>query len=499
MGQLLLDVPGSYQPPEEFAATAYVCGLEGVPWEGRVTVEGRRITIDRDVNESGRASILWRLPELGLRTLHTCSLRMGTRPYNLPLELARGSCSRVRAQADSWQRAGLRLSLESEQQIAAGTDRFIEATLAQADADRAADLAGEALVVLESAADALVEAFTSQALSYRRQNEGMIGTLCGAVLGAGGPPTGSAATAYLSAFNAASVRLSWRDVETDAGELRFDDFDAVIRWCEQNGLRICCGPLFDFQNNLLPHWLYLIEDDFNAFVSAVSTFVQRAVERYRGRVHLWHCAASLNTPGPIPLTDEQVMRLAVATIQAVRRSDPRAPVLISVDQPWGEGLARNARGISPLHFADALIRAELGLAGVGLELRLGYQPAGTLPRSLLDVSMQIDRWGMLGLPLLVKVAQPLDATAGKRDELSLSGMRPLDGWQPAAAEGAPPSADTSRLIRLLLAKQPVHGIFWEGWDERLPHLLPAASLIDSDGRPGPLLQEFTQLKTRFLG
>ncbi len=103
-----------------------------------------------------------------------------------------------------------------------------------------------------------------------------------------------------------------------------------------------------------------MEDDFEAFLEAVTQFAERTVTKFRGSVHLWNCAAGLNTPGPLEIDDEKAMRLAVGILQAVRRTDPNTPAIITFDQPFGEYLAKHGEGISPLHFADALVRSGLG-------------------------------------------------------------------------------------------------------------------------------------------
>ena len=80
--------------------------------------------------------------------------------------------------------------------------------------------------------------------------------------------------------------------------------------------------------------------------------------------------------------------------------------MISFDQPWAEYLAKEDFDLSPLHFADALVRADLGVAGVAMEMNLGYWPGGTQPRDLLAISRHLDRWSLLGIPLLAYLTLP---------------------------------------------------------------------------------------------
>ena len=67
-------------------------------------------------------------------------------------------------------------------------------------------------------------------------------------------------------------------------------------------------------------------------------------------------------------------------VQVVRKIDPRTPIVVSFDQPWGEYLVDQEHELAPLHYADALVRADLGISGFGLEMNAGYWPRGTAHR-----------------------------------------------------------------------------------------------------------------------
>jgi hypothetical protein len=494
MGQLRFDVPAELRGELRQWETAYVSGLDGLPWEGRVAWQGDLLTVSRSVTESGKLSITWPVPERGSWALATCALREQALPYHLPLELARGGCYRAREQAAAWQRAGLRMSEGLDTELEVATGAFLDAALARgARAANTTELSQTAIAMIETATDRLMDSYTEQALQFRRQQESPLGTLLGAVLPTAG--AGALAEAYRAACNTAVVPIGWTQVETDAGRYAFEALDEQISWAAGCGLRICAGPLLEFDAKRLPHWLYLLEDNFTSLLQAVEQFIERAVDRYRGRVHLWQAAAGLNTDGPLQLNDEQVMQLAVVAIQTIRRLDPKTPVLISVDQPWGEYLSRPSNGLSPLHFADALVRSNLGLAGLGLDLHFGYAPNGTMPRNLLDISQQIDRWSLLGLPLLVRVAVPGGSGPDERAE----GISAAVPFGPEGKNDGPfQAAYGARVLQLLLAKPAVHGVFWAGWNDAEPHALPHVGLVDSSGHARPLLSEFAAIRRKLL-
>ena len=497
MGQLLFDVPDAARDfvTESLWKDAYVCGIEGVPFQSRNQFDGSRLTMSREISNSGKLYLTCRIPSVGYRTLSTCSLRcLEEEAHLLPLELARGSCHRARVQSDTWKRSGLVLSEEFLGLLEKGTEEFLVAASCRADLTKSSEASIRAIELLELAISELGKSYSLQSIKFRKQRETHLGTLIAATVIPPSPVGSATAEAFASAFNAAAVRLNWADIETDSGAFNFDHADQTINFCASHGQRIIGGPLVDFRSRLMPHWLYLFESDFDSFLKAAIHYVEVTVAKFRGRVQLWNCATGLNTPGPIPMDDEQTMRLAVGILQAVRRTDPNTPVVMSFDQPFGEYLGKDRDGLSPLHFADALIRSGLGMAGIGLECRFFYQQNATQPRSTVDFGQMIDRWATLGMPMLVQLSAP----GGKGVSTAQAPNEVLE----YAAGNRNYADDQLRiarpLIETLLAKHIVHGIVWEGWCDQDPHVMPHSGLIDHTGQRRPLLDYLAQVRSDLL-
>ena len=497
MGQFHFDVPGAASDfvQRSLWKDAYICGIEGVPWQSSSAYDGSRLTITRGIDSSGKLFMACPIEGMGFRTLSTCSLRPLDQPYLLPLELARGSCFRVRVQADAWQRAGLAVSERFQELLVRGTDKFLDAAQQQADAGASAEASIEAIGLLEQAIADLGESYAVQSIAFRKQREPQIGTLLAGAVVPPSPATTVDADSYCAAFNSAAVRLSWANIETDSGRYNYEDAERAIQFCAARGLRVIGGPLIDFRERLMPHWLYLLEDNFEDLLTSVIQFVGQTVERFQGSIQLWNCAAGLNTPGPLRLNDEQLMRLAVGVLQTVRRADPTTPAIVSFDQPFGEYLAKHREAISPLHFADALARSGLGMAGLGLNLRVNYQAEATLPRSAVEFGQMIDRWATLGMPLLVQLTVP----GGSGSDVNA--LAPIDVLlsEPPASDAAGEQLRVAGpMIRTLLAKHIVHGVVWDSWSDAEPHVPSHAGLIDGSGNPRPLLDYLTRLRQEFL-
>ena len=252
---------------------------------------------------------------------------------------------------------------------------------------------------------ALCEDVLLAQICRRRVTEGPLSTL---LVGRLGQPLVEArdVPAFLGTFHAASLPFRWRDLQPAEDVFQDHLLDQQLAWCEQHEVRLLGGPLIQLDHLSLPAWVFRWENRYEAFEDAARKYVQRVVKRCDEAVDVWVCAGRLNVAGALKFSEEQRLRLAVATMEAVRESSPRTPVVISFDQPWGEYLAADDYDLSPLHFADALVRAELGVGGVALEMNLGYWPGGCLPRDLLAISRHLDRWSLLGIPLIVYLTMP---------------------------------------------------------------------------------------------
>lgn len=509
MGQMHFDVPDAASKffDDCLWQDAYLCGIEGIPWQTRNSFLPHRFTLTRGVDTSAKLLITCPVPKIGYRMLTTCSLRCQETPHRLLIELARGSCHRVRVQADTWQRGGLALSDRFDELLQSGTHRFVDAIQTSDDTSGEQTTAAiEAITLIEQAASELGQLFATQSIAFRRNRENRLSTMLAVSMLPPQPAVDDDEAASTDpdaaigrSFNAAAVRISWGDIETDSGRPDFAPIHKSLDACTNLGLRVIGGPLVDYQAGLLPEWLTLLDDDFERLMTTMNDFVESTVTQFRGRVNLWNAATGLNTAGPLGLDDEQIMRLSIGVLQTIRRCDPNTPVIMSLDQPFGEYLAKDHNGISPLHFADALLRSGLGLAGIGLNFRFGFDAGSTHPRASIDFAQMIDRWATLNSPLLVQLCVAGSPAVDPSSRLRLKPQTLDPSLNGDAKSWANFQHDfTKPLIETLLAKQIVHAIVWEGWADNQPHLAPNSGLIDAGGTPRPMLEYLTKIRDELL-
>ncbi|HEX5105753.1 MAG TPA: endo-1,4-beta-xylanase, partial [Pirellulaceae bacterium] len=287
----------------------------------------------------------------------------------------------------------------------------------------------------------------------------------------------------------------WPEVEAKFGQRDWESADGVVNWCREKNVRLCCGPLVLLDRHALPDWVFLDNDEEEVQTSVLS-WLEAVVERYRGKVQIWHVAARLNQDGAFDFSEEQRLRLLVEAVDRVRALDARTPLVVSFDQPWGEYIARKDQELTPLHFADTLVRGELGLAGVGLEIHYGYWPGGTLPRDPLDVSRQLDRWSQLGVPLMVTLSAPSSLAADLR---ALHSAKPLPDL---SAEKLSPKWQQDLiqwLLPMIASKPMVQAIVWDAWQDNAPHEFAQSGLLDAKGKSKPALQTMIDLRRDSIG
>ena len=489
MGVMRFVVPVPERITEDTLQQAYLAALDRTAWPVRVRLEGSLLVLERTVSESASLTIPWPVAGHGLLALSTATLVEQPQPYHLPLELARGTINQLRNQLCDWQLIGLAVPEAVTLKLRQAVERFGHAAVMRDD-PQSPQAAQEAIETALDAGQLLTAAYADQAIAARRRNGAKLPALLGADLGSSLLDE-QTARQFLATFNAAMVPVCWREVEQNEGDFSWSLSDTQIDWCRSHGLRVCAGPLLHFDPRGLPDWLYLWEDDVENLLAAISDFVTAAVTRYRGKVDLWLTGARLNTGEALSLSEEDNLRLAAHVLQLVHRLDPTTPMLISLEQPWGEYMGRREVDFAPLHFADALVRAGLDLRAIMLEANFGCFRGGSLPRSPLELNRQLDYWSLLGLPLFVSLNVP---SATCDDLLAVRHVKlPADSWSLQMQQ-----AWVARNLPLILAKPTVQGVFWNQLSDSQPHDFPHAGLFDEHRQVKPALRTLAALRQGYL-
>jgi hypothetical protein len=458
----------------------HMIGFEELPWFSSVFISENQLVIQRAEDDSGAVCVPWHVPGRGELLLSTATLMERERPYFLEVELARGLVHRLRNQLETWRQLGLTVPPELEREVLESTQQFSRAASRQHDPPTAAEHAGNAIEQAVLTGEHLAILYADQALGMRTKSS-RLNTLLGVDL-SGKLPHEDLRESIVETFNLVSLPMSWRDVEASEGKRNWDGTDNELRWAQKNGLKVVGGPLLEFDERRVPDWTYLWEGDYDTLSTFMLDHVRHAVKRYRGKVQLWHVAARMNRPRVLSLNDEDRLQVVASAIHAIRELDPRAPIVVSFDQPWAEYMATQQVDLAPMHFADALVRADLGLSGLGLELNIGSQPLATAPRTPLAFSRLIDQWGLFELPLFVMLT--VDTRTTKDREANGDGGNSRAEW-------------VERYVPPMLAKNCVQVIVWNQLSDQGAEF-PGAGLFDDTDQPKPVLSALAALRKRYL-
>lgn len=486
MGLTTFHVPQPELLSQDAVRQCYMQGIDAIPWESKNTLDGESLTVQRSSSESGNLYVVWPVEGRGNLTLSTTYLRESPDAYLLPVELARGTVGRLRNQIEAWRHTGINVPPEVAERVKRATNSLCSAVTTQSNPVAASRAADEAIKESLDAIELMMRAYSEFALTKTGKRNVFLAANLGVRSGHKFPSD------LLPAINTAVVPFSWSEVEGSSEDQTSDYFAEQVRWCKKLGVRVCGGPLLNFDTNGLPDWLYLWEEDAESLQSYMVRYVETIVKRFTGKVSLWHAWSGLNNGQAMNLPEEVRLRIGVAAIEALRSVDSTTPVFVSFNQPCGEYLARQSLDLAPIHYADTLLRADLGLAGFGLEINLGYAPDGTLPRDVLEISRLIDRWTSLGLPLVILLSipsgQPQDSDSG--NQVIPFGASEIDPIIQAHL--------ANELTRACLAKPAVQGVIWNQLVDGDVALFPNGGLFTKDGEAKPVLNALREIRSRYL-
>jgi hypothetical protein len=471
----------------------HMCGADDLPWFSRAYFSGDQLVIERNEDDSGRVFVPWQVGDSGPLLINTATLMERDRPYLLEVELARGALNNIRNQIAQWEMMGLTVPQSLRGKLAEATSDFSRGASSQDDVAEAAKYAEHSINATMSAMRELTSEYVKQAFAMRRAQERQFTSWFGVHLGSH-LPKANVARQVVSTFNMVSLPLTWKQIEKVEGRRSWKDADAQVEWAHSAGLRICAGPLLELDDRGVPDWTYLWEGDFQSLLGFMLDHVRSVVERYRGKVHLWQVAARMTHGHALGLSEEARLQLAAKAIAIVRQLDPTTPLVVTFDQPWAEYLASEQLDLAPMHFADALVRADLGLSGLGLEINVGYQPGGSIHRGPLAFSRLVDTWSLLELPLLVTLTLPSSAT---EDPQASSGVRVLSNSE----NDVTPETQRDWInehVPLLLAKNAVQVILWNQLSDATPHHYPNSGVFDAADKAKPALEALRKIRQQYL-
>lgn len=452
--------------PQTFEKYIHGEWIDRNPLPVRVDKEDGRLLVSYDYKESLRIVIPWEIEGLGVFFLKTVSLPKDDRPYDLVLELARGTVGRLIDQTENWKASGLRLSDEFEDQLRMVRLNLRRATFSD-DGERyqfALVAIGASVHLMNEVGGSLVDyVFALRAADYQPNT---------ALLGAPIYPTkNSKLTPFSQVFNTALISPA---VLKEVPELD------LVKSLHAKGTTTCGTTTIDFRA--------MRKADFSSIDDAELKMIQcvdQQLDQGLSACKILYPIASLGFDDGGGWNDQEQIHLTYELLTHVRGRLNKAPLVVGIDQPFGEGqIYRRRKG--PLQFADALIRMETPISAFCLEVNLGYYPDGTWIRDLFSFNDLLDSWAQFDYPLILQLRIPGGVHSSED----------ADGGQFVAAGFDSQASWLEKISLLALAKHNVAGVFYAQIFDSADDEFFGAGLISTQMNEKPALDALCRVLKR---
>jgi hypothetical protein len=463
-------------------------GPESVPWPTMAVVEDDRLILTRETSESGCLHAPWQVKGSGRTMLSSCTLMEREAPYHFLLEMARGKLNQVRNQSWDWRSAGLALPADFMDTLQRAQQSF--RTAVAATSPHVADLAAtDTLEALTGCSKSLVLTYVEQVFELRRNRAEASAFEMGCRYDS--PPPGGVQAALMNVGNAATLSFSWKEIERVQGSFNWEKADELMAWAEQAQLVLTGGPIVDLGKDGLPEWLLSGQQDVNQLARVMCRFAMALVRRYHPRIRRWVLTRGSNCSTSVHITEHAMLWLNLRLAQTVRQVALEAELAVAITRPWGDYMAVEDHEHSPFVFADMLLRSEINLAALEVEIVMASSGHESYARDLLETSRLLDYYSLLGAPLRISLGYPSLLPTGEASE-----AEPSEGsWD----GGVSPEAQSSwagAFVPLALCKPYTQAVFWICSSPAPANPLADCRLWDSQGAPRPVLHELGDLGRR---
>ena len=440
--------------PLPLLETAYFAGWGRVPRLTETVVQKNELLIRTDSYSSGTIHVPMVHSPLGVVMESTESLLSQHESYLLVRELARGALGRLYRRLFDWQMTGFLQPQELDERIAGIARRFSYAVVQDSFLP---EIEQECVSVLDDLAVLIMDEnreFAEQSLSWRTRHDERLPIVLGIGTNARhfGTPHSFEAYAKLlqESFHSVLYAPTWRELEPQAGQFDWERLEKHLLAPIRFGFQVVFGPLLSFSTNTLPEWLVPKLSEEGYFETRATRFVNAVAERYGHLAHSWILANRFVDQSLPNLPLERSLALIRILAQQLRSRGIETPLVVGINQPWGEYALRQTPNWEQVQIAETLMGCR-EIDTFLLEIDIGCGDHLTLPRDPMCVGNMIDQWSFLGKKIYVSLSVP---SAGD----SIATVAELASETQWSEESQ--RIWTETLLLTLLSKRMVRGIFW---------------------------------------
>ena len=170
--------------------------------------------------------------------------------------------------------------------------------------------------------------------------------------------------------------------------------------------KVGVGPVLDWRTVSVDEW-FESETDLESIRQDLFNWGEMFGRQLSLDVGPLHVAAGIGSRTTSRFNDQNRLQLTLDTMCGIHQGKADLKQMVSFYQPLGSEIDPEAMAVSPLHAADALLRTDVGLQRIGIEIAF---TTDELPsnRSLLHLDVMIDAWEQFELPLSILINFPDD-------------------------------------------------------------------------------------------
>jgi hypothetical protein len=461
----------------------HVLDIERVPYPMHAHVEDGLLICRTATTDSLRVQVPWALPGRLPCIMGTSTLPSRQETYLLVLELARGRLTELR---HFFQNGSAEEERPLPPALLEAHALFVEAVLKRDDTEACASLATRSLQkCLELSDERLTRHFDSNEVKGALADKLSLNMT-------GLRPGDPLADWAIKNADIARIDPSWSSVNPQEDRILWPEWEVPVRLAHENGMAVHCGPLIDFSADAMPAWLDRYHDITHA-CRAVSKYVEFVVRNLRHRVHVWHIVRRPAMAKVNNLTEEHQIKLTMEAIQTVMQNAPEADMVIDLTAPWAEWLSHSGFELGPLHLADTLARADLGLTGINLELALGYPTPGSHLREIFDIFNLIQLYSQINLPLHLDIAIPGGHGVSGSPQRQTRRYADPRQW-PGGCDQNTQANLAMRVMSLASMMPSVRSIHWKDLTDSPTHEFAEAGLFSADGKPKTIATRIEEIR-----
>ena len=440
--------------PQPFLETAYFAGWGRIPRLTQTVVNESDLFVRSDSISSGTIHVPMIHPPLGVVMESTESLLSRQEPYFLVKELARGSLGRFYRRLLDWQMLGFLQPENMKERLSRLARRFanviVENVFSREIEQEFVSLLDELtlLIIAES------KEFTEQSLTWRTRNHTRLPLILGIGMNTKRFDSlhelGTCKKLLEDSFHVVLPLPTWRDLETQPDTFNWEKLEKQLVDPLRFGFQIVLGPLISFSLDTFPEWLLPRLSEEGYFESRATRFVNTMALRYGYLAHSWILANRFMDQSLKELPPERSLALIRMLAGQMRSRGIAAPIIVGIDQPWGEYALQRTPDWEQVQIAEALMGCQ-DIDTFLLEMNFGRGDHLTLPRDPMTIGNMVDQWSFLGKKVYVSFSVP---SAGSLLGISQTHTPELQ-WSEELQK-----IWTEMMLLALLGKRTVRGIFW---------------------------------------